>query len=96
MKIAFPASHAQAMASFLQDLVRIPSLSTHEEAVASRLAEEMRRVGFAIAVADAHPLVLEHAHWRTNNVGGRGAARDVCELILRAQGKLDALLASYL
>jgi 3-deoxy-D-manno-octulosonate 8-phosphate phosphatase (KDO 8-P phosphatase) len=56
----------------------------------------MRRVGFAIAVADAHPLVLEHARWRTNNVGGRGAARDVCELILRAQGKLDALLASYL
>jgi putative selenium metabolism hydrolase len=47
VKIAFPASHARAMASFLQDLVRIPSLSTYEEAVASRLAEEMRRVGFA-------------------------------------------------
>jgi 3-deoxy-D-manno-octulosonate 8-phosphate phosphatase (KDO 8-P phosphatase) len=56
----------------------------------------MRRVGFAIAVADAHPLVLEHAHWRTNHAGGRGAARDVCELILRAQGKLDAMLAAYL
>jgi len=34
------------MAKFLQDLVRIPSLSTHEEAVASRLASEMRHVGF--------------------------------------------------
>ena len=56
----------------------------------------MRRVGFAIAVADAHPLVLEHANWRTRNPGGRGAARDVCELILRAQGKLDGMLAAYL
>ena len=56
----------------------------------------MRRVGLAVAVADAHPLVLEHAHWRTRNPGGRGAAREVCELILRAQGKLDALLAAYL
>ena len=35
------------MAAFLQDLVRIPSLSTHEEALAARLAEEMRRLGFA-------------------------------------------------
>ncbi|MFN2218532.1 MAG: M20/M25/M40 family metallo-hydrolase, partial [Anaerolineae bacterium] len=47
MNIPFPASHAEAMARFLQDLVRIPSLSTHEEAMASRLASEMQRVGFA-------------------------------------------------
>jgi 3-deoxy-D-manno-octulosonate 8-phosphate phosphatase (KDO 8-P phosphatase) len=56
----------------------------------------LRRAGLAVAVADAHPLVLEHAHWRTPHPGGRGAARDVCELILRAQGKLDAMLAAYL
>ncbi len=47
MHIHFPASRAEAMARFLQELVRIPSLSTQEGAVASRLAEEMRRVGFA-------------------------------------------------
>jgi putative selenium metabolism hydrolase len=46
VKIRFPASHAEALAKFLQELVRIPSLSTHEEALALRLAEEMRRVGF--------------------------------------------------
>ncbi|MGB5831916.1 MAG: 3-deoxy-manno-octulosonate-8-phosphatase KdsC [Thiohalocapsa sp.] len=56
----------------------------------------MRRVGFAVAVADAHPLVLEHAHWRTEYPGGRGAGRQVCELIMRAQGNLDAMLALYL
>lgn len=56
----------------------------------------MRRVGLAVAVGDAHPLVVEHAHWQTGNPGGRGAAREVCELILRAQGRLDALFAEYL
>jgi putative selenium metabolism hydrolase len=47
VNIHFSASRAEAMVGFLQDLVRIPSLSTHEGAVASRLAEEMQRVGFA-------------------------------------------------
>lgn len=46
MNVGFGASQAEAMAGFLQDLVRIPSLSTHEEAVAVRLAEEMQGVGF--------------------------------------------------
>lgn len=46
MNVGFGASQAEAMAGFLQDLVRIPSLSTHEEAVAVRLAEEMHGVGF--------------------------------------------------
>lgn len=52
--------------------------------------------GLAIAVQDSHPLVLQHAHWVTPHPGGRGAARDVCELIMRAQGTLEAELASYL
>jgi putative selenium metabolism hydrolase len=46
VNIRFPASHAEAMAKFLQDLVRIPSLSTQEGALALRLAQEMRIVGF--------------------------------------------------
>jgi len=56
----------------------------------------MRRVGLAVAVQDAHPLVKQHAHWTTDHGGGRGAARDVCELIMRAQGTLDAQLQHYL
>ena len=56
----------------------------------------LTRVGLAIAVADAHPLVVRHAHWRTPNPGGRGAAQDVCELILEARDQLDALLRRYL
>jgi 3-deoxy-D-manno-octulosonate 8-phosphate phosphatase (KDO 8-P phosphatase) len=54
------------------------------------------RAGLAIAVQDAHELVKEHSHWHTPSNGGRGAARDVCELIMRAQGNLDPVLQSYL
>lgn len=56
----------------------------------------MRRVGLAIAVADAHPLVIEHAHWTTAENGGRGAAREVCELIMHAKGTLDAQIQQFL
>lgn len=56
----------------------------------------MRRVGLAVAVADARPLVKEHAHWCTQARGGRGAVREVCELILDAQGRLDPLMERYL
>lgn len=56
----------------------------------------MRRVGFAIAVNDAHFAVKQHAHWITENTGGNGAAREVCDLIMRAQNKLDQAIAAYL
>jgi len=56
----------------------------------------MRRVGLAIAVQDAHALVKAHAHWQTPSAGGRGAARDVCELIMEAQGHLAAEMQRYL
>lgn len=56
----------------------------------------MRRVGLAIAVQDAHKIVMQHAHWQTGSPGGRGAAREVCELLMEAQGILQAALARYL
>jgi 3-deoxy-D-manno-octulosonate 8-phosphate phosphatase (KDO 8-P phosphatase) len=56
----------------------------------------LRRVGLAVAVADAHPLVLQHAHWQTPHGGGKGAARDVCEFIMEAQGNLDGVMQHYL
>jgi 3-deoxy-D-manno-octulosonate 8-phosphate phosphatase (KDO 8-P phosphatase) len=47
----------------------------------------MRRVGLAIAVADAVDEIRECAHFVTNKPGGRGAAREAVELILKAQDK---------
>ena len=41
-----PSQDRSDLVAFLQDLIRIPSPSTEEKAVAERLVEEMRRVGF--------------------------------------------------
>ena len=56
----------------------------------------MAQVGLAIGVQDAHPLVKRHAHWLTASPGGRGAVREVCEMIMDAQGVLDKTLNQYL
>lgn len=56
----------------------------------------MRRCGLAIAVANAQPISKKYAHLITEQKGGEGAAREVCELILDAQGKLEALLHQHL
>jgi 3-deoxy-D-manno-octulosonate 8-phosphate phosphatase (KDO 8-P phosphatase) len=54
------------------------------------------RVGFAATVYDAVPEVLQVAHYVTKSQGGRGAVREVCDLILEAQGTKKALLEKYL
>lgn len=56
----------------------------------------MLRVGLAIAVADAHPLVRDKAQWVTGLAGGRGAAREACELVMYAQGTLSRGTEPYL
>jgi 3-deoxy-D-manno-octulosonate 8-phosphate phosphatase (KDO 8-P phosphatase) len=55
----------------------------------------MRRVGLAIAVADAVDEIRECAHFVTNKPGGRGAARETVELILKAQDKWRELLQRF-
>ena len=50
------------------------------------------RVGFAITVPDAAPEVKRVCDYITQREGGRGAVREVIELILKTQGKWDALL----
>lgn len=54
------------------------------------------RVGFAASVPNAHAEVLKRVHYVTQAVGGRGAARELCDFILRSQGKYEAVLAPYL
>lgn len=44
----------------------------------------LKAAGLAIAVADAHPALRPVAHWVTPTRGGRGAVRDVCDLLLSA------------
>jgi 3-deoxy-D-manno-octulosonate 8-phosphate phosphatase (KDO 8-P phosphatase) len=54
------------------------------------------RVGFAASVPNAHPEVMARVHHVTRAAGGKGAARELCDDILRAQGSYEAALAPYL
>ena len=56
----------------------------------------MRRVGLALSVPAAPQVVRDHAHYVSLREAGHGAVREVCEMILGAQGTLDAQLAPYL
>jgi 3-deoxy-D-manno-octulosonate 8-phosphate phosphatase (KDO 8-P phosphatase) len=56
----------------------------------------MRRVGLSISVPNAPQVVRDHAHYLTQREAGHGAVRETCELIMSAQGTLDAQLAPYL
>jgi 3-deoxy-D-manno-octulosonate 8-phosphate phosphatase (KDO 8-P phosphatase) len=72
---------------------------THEEAayIGDDLIDipVLRRVGFAVAVADAVDEVKVASHLVTQRSGGRGAVREVIDLILRAQGHWETLLERY-
>jgi 3-deoxy-D-manno-octulosonate 8-phosphate phosphatase (KDO 8-P phosphatase) len=56
----------------------------------------MRHVGLAISVPESPQLVREHSAYVTQRSGGHGAVREACEMIMSAQGTLDAQLAQYL
>jgi 3-deoxy-D-manno-octulosonate 8-phosphate phosphatase (KDO 8-P phosphatase) len=71
----------EEVASIGDDVVDLPILS---------------RCGFAAAVPAAPAFVKERVHYVTQAPGGRGAAREFCEVILQAQGKLDAMLNRYI
>lgn len=55
----------------------------------------MRRVGLAIATANARPEVKRCAQLVTEAPGGQGAVREICELLLKSQGHWEDLLRKY-
>ena len=56
----------------------------------------LRRCGLALSVPQAPLVVRQHADYVTRAHGGRGAAREACELIMHAQGTLAGALGAYL
>ena len=56
----------------------------------------MSKVALPIAVADAHPEVKKLAKFITENNGGQGAVREICELIMTAQNNFDKQIKAYL
>jgi len=55
----------------------------------------LNRVGFSATVADASDLVKKQVDYITGQKGGKGAVREVCEMILQAQGKWAEIAARY-
>ena len=72
---------AQACGFIGDDVIDLPILS---------------RVGFAASVPNGHPEVQTRVHYVTHAAGGRGAAREICDFILRAQQNYETALAAYL
>jgi len=56
----------------------------------------LTRCGFAASTREAPDVVRRHAHFVATLPAGAGAAREVCETVMRAQGTLDAAIAPYL
>ncbi len=55
----------------------------------------LRRAGLAVGPSNSRPEVLQEVHWVTPSGGGRGAVRDVIELLLKAQGRWDEVMSRY-
>jgi 3-deoxy-D-manno-octulosonate 8-phosphate phosphatase (KDO 8-P phosphatase) len=55
----------------------------------------MRRAGLSITVPNASPHVLPYAHYITRESGGRGACREICELLLQVQGHWEGVTRRY-
>ncbi|RJG10673.1 KdsC family phosphatase [Massilia cavernae] len=53
------------------------------------------QVGFAVTVPTGHSEVQHRAHYVTRANGGRGAVREVCDMVMRAQGTYEQALAPY-
>jgi 3-deoxy-D-manno-octulosonate 8-phosphate phosphatase (KDO 8-P phosphatase) len=55
----------------------------------------LKRVGIPIVVADGAPEAKRFARYVTQSSGGKGAVREVCDLLLQTQGKWEAVLRRY-
>jgi 3-deoxy-D-manno-octulosonate 8-phosphate phosphatase (KDO 8-P phosphatase) len=55
----------------------------------------LKKVGFSAAVADALDVVKKSVDYVTENPGGRGAVREICEMILQVQGKWPEIASKY-
>jgi 3-deoxy-D-manno-octulosonate 8-phosphate phosphatase (KDO 8-P phosphatase) len=98
LKIAYVHQYAKDKVKALEEIIAEAAVSLEECAFAGDdLADipPMRRVGLAVAVADAVAETKQAAHYVTSLPGGRGAVREVCELILKSQGRWKELMAIF-
>ena len=83
----------------MQELIANRELSLHQIAYMGDDLPDLaaiRAVGLGATVADCNPLISHHAAYQTSLPGGKGAVRELAELILAAQDKYQELTDSYL
>src|SRR6185436_7700 len=98
LKISFVRQYAKDKTKALDEILKEAEVSEDECAyIGDDLGdiEVMRRVELAVAVADAADETKNAAHYVTFLPGGRGAVREVCELILKSQGHWDELMEHF-
>ena len=92
---------AQGVASTKLEFARILAEAGLDEDGVAYMGDDLldipvlKRAGLAGAPADASPETRAAAHWVSPSDGGRGAVREFIELVLRSQGRWDALVRDF-
>jgi 3-deoxy-D-manno-octulosonate 8-phosphate phosphatase (KDO 8-P phosphatase) len=98
LKMTFVRQYAKDKIKALEEILAAAKVAPEECAYIGDDVGDipvMLRVGFAIAVADAVEETKQAAHYITQRKGGRGAVREVTDLILKAQGRWEELMKLY-
>jgi 3-deoxy-D-manno-octulosonate 8-phosphate phosphatase (KDO 8-P phosphatase) len=98
LEMAYVRQYAKDKVKVLDEILALAQISLQECAyIGDDVADipVMRRVELAFAVADAVPETKQAAHVVTEQKGGRGAVREVTEMILKAQGRWEELVKKY-
>ena len=99
LKMAYVRQYAKDKIEALEEILAAAGVTANECAYIGDDVGDipvMLRVGFAVAVADAVEETKQAAHYVTELTGGHGAVREVCDLILKAQGKWDEVMERFL
>jgi 3-deoxy-D-manno-octulosonate 8-phosphate phosphatase (KDO 8-P phosphatase) len=98
LKVDFLAQGKTGKVSVAKDILTQTGLSFDEVAYAGDDLVDvglLRLAGVAFTVPDARPEAMAEADYVTTARGGHGAVREMVELILKAQGKWEAIVARY-
>ena len=98
LNMSYVRQYAKEKIKALDEILKEAELSEDECAyIGDDLGDVsvMQRVELAVAVADAVTETKQAAHYVTRLPGGRGAVREVCEIILKAQGRWEELMDQF-
>jgi 3-deoxy-D-manno-octulosonate 8-phosphate phosphatase (KDO 8-P phosphatase) len=98
LKMSYVHQYAKDKVKALEEILTVAGVTTDECAYIGDDVGDiavMHRVGLAVAVSDAVEETKQAAHYITTLKGGHGAVREVCDLILKAQGRWDELMKRF-